>query len=51
MLFKPMRISAFLHNKHRYAFAVSLINDLSAVIAASDPSERRSKCLGLDHGR
>jgi hypothetical protein len=29
----------------------SVIDDLSAVIAASDPSERRTKLFGLDCGR
>lgn len=28
-----------------------VIDDLSAVIAASDPSERRTKLFGLDYGR
>jgi hypothetical protein len=30
---------------------LSLINDLSAVITASDPSERRAKLFGIDRGR
>src|SRR6266571_2893130 len=30
---------------------LSLIDDLSAVIAASDPSERRTKFFGIDRGR
>src|SRR5258707_3067773 len=30
---------------------LSLINDLSAVITASDPSERRTKLFGIDCGR
>ena len=33
------------------ARGLSLINDLSAVIAAGDPSERRTKCFGIDRGR
>jgi hypothetical protein len=35
----------------RYRFGLSLINDLSAVIAASDPSERCPKLFGIDRGR
>ena len=30
---------------------LSLINDLSAVITAGDPSERRAKLFGIDRGR
>jgi hypothetical protein len=42
----------FLHNQGRDRVrGLSLINDLSAVITASDPSERRTKLFGIDYGR
>src|SRR5882757_4726621 len=42
----------FSHNQDRYrVHGLSLIDDLSAVIAASNPSERRTKCFGIDRGR
>ena len=31
--------------------SLSLINDLSAIITASDPSERRAELFGVDRGR
>src|SRR5882757_5896355 len=43
--------ACFLHNQDRYRVRdLSLIDDLSAVIAASDPSERRTKFFGIDRG-
>src|SRR5664279_70806 len=42
----------FLHNQGRDRVrGLSLINDLSAVITASDPSERRTQLFGIDCGR
>ena len=46
------RSQAFLHNQGSDRVrGLSLINDLAAVIAASDPSELRMKLFGIDCGR
>jgi hypothetical protein len=46
------RSQAFLHNKGSDRVrGPSLINDLAALITASDPSERRMKLFGIDWGR
>ena len=48
----PAIPARFLHDQGRYRVrGLSLIDDLSAVIAASDPSERRTKFFGIDRGR
>jgi hypothetical protein len=46
------RSQAFLHSQGSDRVrGLSLINDLAAVITASDPSERRMKLFGIDCGR